>query len=73
VCAIARATERMEEGSGSLRECMNDDITLVSEQIKRRKDDTITFDSMQLYDQETVLMHDAYLLVTVTWVMECVI
>jgi hypothetical protein len=37
------------------------------------KDDTITFDSMQLYDQETILMNDAFLLVTVTWVMECVI
>jgi hypothetical protein len=52
---------------------MNDDITLVRVQIKRRKDDTIIFYSMQLYDQETVLMHDAYLVVKVTWVMECVI
>jgi hypothetical protein len=63
----------MEEGSGSVRGRMNDDITLVRVQIKRRKDDTIIFYSMQLYDQETVLMHDAYLVVKVTWVMECVI
>jgi hypothetical protein len=63
----------MEEGSGSVRGRMNDDITLVRVQIKRRKDDTIIFYSMQLYDQETVLMHDAYLVVKGTWVMECVI